>query len=437
MTDWFYVSVGIALVAVWTLGLAWAGKLEGPPQNIPGDEPDYDCIAYQLWTRRQFAVDYRDVGFLAPYGRSKSIVDSRPYSELVADRPSGSTTNRPPLLPSIMSLSYFLAGRQYGVIRVVNLCAAAITACLTAWVCRKIVGAGASLICLGLMCWLGGLRQYGSVLLTESLSGMFVAVTLTLLVVGVPRRPVAFASVIGLSWAAAVLSRTALILWVPSLITGLWIIASRSPPGRIDGQQRRFTRASNAAACCMLTMLAALAPWMVRNCVVLGTFMPLGAEGYIQLPSGFSDAAVRNNGIWEPVQTSTTLFSPSQTCAERERIRAAMGKKAAIGWIKANPRLLPSLTMRKLWSEWRPSGTAEAWVLLAAVVGWAAYRSSVFGLACLFLILGDIMMIGATWSGGGRFTYPAVSPLYALAGAGAWALGRLVTDLRGQITAHA
>ena len=104
-----------------------------------------------------------------------------------------------------------------------------------------------------------------------------------------------------------------------------------------------------------------------------------------------------------------------------------------IDWTMANLRHLPGLTVSKVWSEWKPRSTSKAFVLFLALVGLACYRRTVFGLTCLSLLAGDILMVASTWSVEGRFTYPTIVALYAAAGAGAWSLLRLVTDLRNQI----
>ena len=100
-----------AVCALWTFALARSHRLSGPPYSVLGDEPEYDNIAYQIWTRHRFAVDYQDPGFLKPYADAK-LPDGQTYQQSVAGRLSGVTTYRPPLFPAIMAASYAIAGRS-------------------------------------------------------------------------------------------------------------------------------------------------------------------------------------------------------------------------------------------------------------------------------------------------------------------------------------
>ena len=317
--------------------------------------------------------------------------------------------------------------RQFEFVRLLNLLAAAATAGIVGWCVRAGVGATASLASLALICHLGGLQKFAALLLTESLCGLFVTAVWAVMARLTPRRPVASGALAGLIWAAAVLTRSSLVFWVPAVALGLALIARTASPGR---PRASWGRAAGAAGCYAAVVGLGFLPWGLRNCAVLGAFMPLGCQGYIELPSGFSDAALRNKGVWAPLP-ATMAPRPEASVPDRERAMAEQGRAAAVGWIRANPGELPTLTVNKIWSEWKPRSTTMAFVLFAAAVGMACHRGTPFGWACLAVVAGDTLMIGLTWSVEGRFTYPAVAAHYGLAGAGCWALLRLATDLRG------
>ena len=70
---WLFIAGGGLLFGFYVCSLAISDRLQGPPINTRGDEPDYDNIACQLRTSGEFAVDYRDPAFLAPYIRAAAI----------------------------------------------------------------------------------------------------------------------------------------------------------------------------------------------------------------------------------------------------------------------------------------------------------------------------------------------------------------------------
>jgi 4-amino-4-deoxy-L-arabinose transferase-like glycosyltransferase len=402
-----------------------------------GDEVDYDCIAVQIWKRGQFDRAYTDSDYLAPYA---SQSDSAPYSTFIQDvsgRHNGKTTYRPPLLPMVMASSYAAFGRQFVVVRLVNTVAAAATCSLAAWLCRAFAGPIASFLTAGLMVWVAGLQKYGASNLTESLSAMFVGICLVLMCTSLPNRPRVIALLVGVMWGLAVLTRTSFVLWLPVLLPGVFVIVAGGAAATQPSRGRRAARGLVGVFCFVAGMLAVVTPWWLRNCAVLGTLMPLGAQGLAELPAGFSDAAVQNQGVWFPEpgryqagRLPEGMDVHDKPLPEIERLQAEFGRNSAVEWVRANPEKVPALTLRKVWSEWKPSSTAPAFVLFAAALGSAFVGRSAFGWACMAMVFGDVLMIAATWSVGGRFTFPVVAPLYALAGAGAWLLFRIVTDLR-------
>jgi hypothetical protein len=139
-----------------------------------------------------------------------------------------------------------------------------------------------------------------------------------------------------------------------------------------------------------------------------------------------------NTGFYDEPLAGATEMSR----IEYERSTARYGREAVMSWVRANPEKLPALTAFKIWSEWKPSSTTGALVLFTAVFAGAFLRGSAFARACLAMILGDVMMIAATWSVEGRFVFSAIVPLYALAGVGSWLLLRFVADLNVELRAR-
>ena len=431
-TGWFLGVVTVAIFALFATQAARSGRLPGPPRNTTADETDYDNIAVQIRAAGVFGINYDEPIYFAPYERAEAAGLIPPgFRERVSGQLIGLTTYRPPVIPALLALTFGsdLSARRYDRFRLINYAAAAITVGAVGWVTRRAIGATAALIGMGLIFHIVRLQSQATTIMTESLCGMLVSVALGVLVLGLPRWPIRSACCLGLIWAAAILTRTALIFWVPPITLGIGCVTWRFAP-RI---KRGWLRALAPVAWFLSVTVAGLTPWAIRNCLVLQAFMPLGCQGFVELPAGFSDEAVRNEGIWTPLARSTQQSSFSRL-PDYERSAAEEGRERTLSWIRRNPAKLPRLTLLKVWNEWKPSSTAMSFALFAAVIGFGSYRRTPFAWACLALLAGDLLMIMATWSvDGNRFIYPALAAFYSLAGAGAWAVIRLMTDLRPQL----
>jgi hypothetical protein len=434
----FYWALGFVCFGFWAAGIFQSGKLFAPPQTT-GDEICYDCIAVQIWRSHTFACDFRDKEFRAAYGREED--PPSPGSALAdrLERHSGPTTYWPPLLPTILSGSYAAFGRNFVAIRLFNTACAAATVSITAWLCRIFAGPVASFIAAGLMILAGYVQTYGASILTESFSALMVGVCVLLMSKRLATHPRSTGATMGIAWGLAILMRNSFVLWLPAVLVG--IVASVAPAEVVDVRSCFKRRANGLVAACLFLagVLAVAAPWWFRNCRVLGAFMPLGAQGYMELPAGFSDVAIAHRGVWVRLLDSGFYDQPlaslpqNASRAEFERLTANYGRQSAVAWIRAHPTKLPALTAQKIWSEWKPAGTTGALVLFAAIFGGAFLRGSMLVRACLTMILGDILMIAATWSVEGRFIFPVAVPVYALAGIGGWLLLRCIGDLRGEL----
>ena len=407
MSGRVHVVAGAVLLAIWVLVAYQQSRLSGPPRNTEGDEPDYDCIACQLRKGGRFAVDFRDADYLRPYAET-----AHSYPEQVANRVNGLTTYRPPLLPIVMAATYGsdVSLRRFEYIRILNLAAAAATIALSAWLARLAAGGLASCFSFASLCYIGLPNRYALLLMTESLAGLFVTAALAVGVAGSFKRPALRGAVVGGIWGVAILTRPSLIFWVPAMAVGLWVLAKRAG----ESPRRRLW----VTSCYLSLTLVPLVPWAIHNCLLLDAFMPLGCQGMTELPAGFSDNATRTGGIWEPLPENFPMAPLA--LPEFERSRAEQGQAAAASWLRTHLLELPNLTAMKIWNEWKPRSRAQLVILPLMLVGIIAYRGHPFGVMCSAAVVGDLMMIGSTWSVEGRFVYPALGAVHALAGAGFW-----------------
>ena len=158
-------------------------------------------------------------------------------------------------------------------------------------------------------------------------------------------------------------------------------------------------------------------PWWIRNCLVLGRFMPFGTQAGLNMNAAFSGDAVLHRGVW---------WSGANACngcdeAEVAAARLARGQ----GWLFAHPGAALQLGVTKI-AETCAGGTREAGpvtvfyllALLSPIAIWRRRRiiDTSPPIAALVLIAASLFLIAMTWSVGWRFLVP-VEPLLACSAA--------------------
>jgi hypothetical protein len=232
----------------------------------------------------------------------------------------------------------------------------------------------------------------------------------------------------------------------------------------------------------LLLALLIYSPWAIRNCLLLDAFMPLGTQGGISLPGGYSDEALHRDlvGVWY-YHDPSELFAPidAELRAQQaepivwERERARYGQHIAKAWALENWRNLPWLMLMRPVQMWiGPWSVVALFLTLVGLVTLpAAWRggarsvpqrrlrrtgrareagarpqerlarsaqSNVFPTACFpqaattvlavcwVLLLINHLPVIATYSAGGRFLIPLVPLIYILGAAGMVTLWRIV-----------
>jgi hypothetical protein len=174
------------------------------------------------------------------------------------------------------------------------------------------------------------------------------------------------------------------------------------------------------------SFLAVSAPWMLRNCLVLKGFEPLGTQGSSNLAAGYSAKAFEQRGRWFPLSKAgfyDHLHIEKKSLIEREIIRAKHIRKKAFRWALKNPLKVPMLVYFKIRGLWKPYSSKQSLILAFGLVG------SVFLLSirpqeflCLFsLLIACSLATGLTWTSvAGRYLVPVLPILTLLASLGIW-----------------
>jgi hypothetical protein len=420
----FLLLVFVAVTAALTLRLAARGTLGMPP--APRDATAYENIAFNLARGRGFRFDWDNQEWRALYEQHNS--DHR-YDYLYPITGSWPTAFRPPLLPLLIAANHLVFGRQFVSVRIGNVLLVAAMLCLAAAVARRLIGPLGALLVPLLAVPDRRMLSYSEAILTEYLA-LFSVALLTWLLIRLFDRPSAGNAILaGATLGSAVLARTIFVLWYPLLTPAVFLLVRHA-------QASRNTR--RALALATLFLAAAIAvptPWWVRNCLLLDAFMPLGTQGGIALPGGYSDVAWRSGrGNWIGPRT-WSLFDPlvrSEGYRElpghlQERERARFGARYAAEWIKRNPEKLPVLAWRRLRDHIRPRSVYELILLGLAFGGLVLARRHPLARLLAAVVATNALAVMATYAAGGRFLIPVRGSLYVLAAVGLAGMGRWLT----------
>lgn len=403
-----------AFLLTATVYFCWIGLRFGmnPPPSATGDESSYDSMAWELSCGHGFTVNYDAPAFRAPYD---AAAETHPELFTLSSSQAGPITFRPPLFSIFAAGLNLVSGRQFYAVRSLNVLLMAATAGLLAWyVCRE---AGCPAAIIAIVFYLVDVRSrlYARSLLTEPLA-CFLATLLTLtllsLVDHINRRRLMIA---GLLTGASVLTRSIVVLWLPGLTIFLCFVVRRVHKQTWNGV------AGNVAVFLAVT-LAVVAPWGIRNIILLDKFSPMGTQGLMELSAGYSDVAWDNNGVWQNL-SANGFFDEVDTAGmsnvESELAIADVSSAAALEWIRNNFAKLIPLAFMKVGSEFRPQNLTEFVMLMFAIIG--LFRSGrTATLVFSVLLMTSAFSIALTWSVEGRFLVPQLFILHALCAVGVW-----------------
>ena len=423
----FLALVFVAITAAFVLGFAARGRLWAPPGR--GDGPDYENIGFNLAQGRGFRLDWDSLEWRAPYEQHNS---DHQYDYLLARTGSWATAYRPPLFPLLIAGNHLLFGRQFVTIRIGNALFVAGAVCLAAALAMRLIGPLGGVLVPVLAVADRRLLTYSGAILTESLA-LFTVVLLTWLLARLLDRPSGGkAALAGAALGVGVLGRSIFILWYPLLTITVFLLVRHAQATRNNRRALALTTLFLAAA------VAVLAPWWVRNSTVLEAFMPLGTQGGIALPGGYSDAAWRSGrgrwvqlnswGLYDPLVHSEVYQGlPGHL---RERDRARFGAQHASEWIKRNPEKLPVLAWRRLRDHFRPRNVHELSLLGLAFAGLLLARRQPLVRLLAALVVINALAVMAMYSDGPRLLIPVKASLYVLAavglvGVGLWVMERI------------
>ncbi len=413
----------LATILTWGLFLAYYQTRFGldEPPSPSGDEVDYDAMGWELSHGRGFQIDLTNPEFRRPYDQA---AETEPRFQL-SDSRRGLIVYRPPGFPVIIAFTDLLLGRQFWGIRVFNSGCMAATCGILVWWLQQRQGRLAALLGLGFFVAVDvRTRLYGRTILTEPLSVLLVTALATMLLFQWRGATLRRTLVIGITFGLAYLVRSLFILWAPGMVVLTAILPAM---GAASG--KKLSVALRHGAVFTMAAFIIMLPWMVRNCVVLESFQPLGTQGAGQMSAAFSDIAWRTRGLWSNLETEgfyDEVLSSDMSLVEREKVIAAVSSQRAKEWILSHPLKAIALGPIKIVQELLPRTWGEAVILPLAILGCYFSRRdrlSQIGIALFFI---NAVAIAATWSVEGRFLFPVLAIVHYWAAIGLLTLVKLI-----------
>lgn len=424
-----------------------------PPKPI-GDGPDYEAIGYGLSQGHGWSTSFSDPQWRRVYVELQ--VDNAPdyFVQLARRGPVVADTNRPPLLPLCIATIYQFVPRgpvAFGTIRIGLACCLSLGCAITVvWgvsLATKAannhpaffpIAVGASLIAI--VYSERNLRNYATDFLTEPLALLLTQFFLLVAWSGAQKGGASRAVLAGVLFAGMVFCRSFFLLWTPLVFAWLWLVYRYT--NTIDAVAKMTP--ARCVTVCMMTFVLIASIWWIRNCIVLGSFHPLGTKGSTTLLGGYCDEAFQAGGEWQfaPERTmrlelESRLDLKTASASDLRNMELEMGALANAkvqDWLSNNVRLLPLLMLKRVVTEWNPYVGKALVLKLLAVLGaiWFLRYDRVALIWLLGPLVINTLVVALTYSVGGRFLVPTYGSLYILAAVGFSSLLAFLTRHRRQ-----
>jgi 4-amino-4-deoxy-L-arabinose transferase-like glycosyltransferase len=283
--------------------------------------------------RRSFVLN--DTFF---YGlTAKSLAEGRGFSFV----PGYPTAHWPPGFPFLLSLLFRVVGSSEKAGELLNALLGALTVPALYALARRVFGRREALVAAGFLAVMPGQILWADVLVAETFYG-FLLVCFFLLLAVLPERPwspLALGAAIGV----ITLTRGEGLLLIPVVLAVWWPSRPRKP------------MLAPTAALVAATVFV-VAPWTLRNAIVMDAFIPLATNSSTTLWSGHNPSA--NGGQSYAGRTLTGRITGKAPEVEE----ASILRSEALEFMVSNPRRELELIPLKLFNLGRGDSWAMEWV---------------------------------------------------------------------------
>jgi 4-amino-4-deoxy-L-arabinose transferase-like glycosyltransferase len=278
---------------------------------------------------------------------------------------------------------------------------------------------------------------YTSRLLSETLVIMLLALALWLVWLLRDGPAIWFASVGMVLGLAALTRQTAFPI---AVLIALWTSVGRQAAG--------WLRRLSPALVILIFVGLTLTPWVVRNYLVLGQFVPFTSQAGLSLWIANNPLADGSGGGGKSGSGGTVLLIPEVNALPEVELGDAY-RKLALQYIRENPWRFAQLILHRLQYFWHlgyhGEGRAEIAFLmvyvpmlsLAALGVWRGWRLNRGAILLLLVIPITLTAVHMVYLPAGRYRLPAEMTLCAIAGIGAaWGFSKVTGRLRAATPSH-
>ena len=395
--------IGIIATALLAGHAIATGRIGSPP--VYPDALDYVAIARGIAGGHGFAADYSASGGGTP----------------------DQTALRPPLLPGVLAACEWIAPGDFTLPHLLIIASVGATAGIVASVTARLLGPlpALTLVPIAMLAADWRVREMSRSLLTEGPAMLLVSWSV-MTAAKLARRPATHRAIgLGVLLGLLVLMRTVVALWFPVVAIGLVLTLRRAS----------VPRPFLMTAVTMGVSFVVCLPWLVRNVRVTGGSYPLGTQGAVELPTGFSDAAWAAGGVWNAANREAQLIGHGSPPGIADEVATAnRNRRLAVDWVKAHPVRTVLLGLRKMYAEFGGHSVGKWCFWMLAVVGAIGLRGEPEVPLVATLVVACFLSVAVTWSVSGRFVWPLLPLLHLLAAAGLWTALLAAVDARLPIT---
>ena len=322
----------MALILRLSLAITFQGLSSPPSYSAQPDQIEYEQLAYHLSTGG---------GYTTPSGRP--------------------TAHRPPGTSFVLLPLYVVFGRSFAAGRIFFCLLSAATCLATAWLARQCYGTGVALVSAAWLALYPGHFYHSMHFESEVPYGLFLTLACGLTLYSFRSKGgVGGADVVaGVFWGLAVLTRPQIIFVLPLA----WVLVVFSTHSFRSRDVLRLTIHTCALLC-------VLAPWVVRNAVVVGkpTLSTVGAYTFWGAHNDVVLHDSRLRGSW--VRTSDLVDDQHPITGTEVEREAAMWKYG-FEFVKHHLSQMPQFVAMKLWRLVSPfANTPNRPVFWAFALGW-------------------------------------------------------------------
>lgn len=433
-TTWKTVFYRTAAMFLIMLGfLTFNGVKEGlifgaPPHWTDGH--DYDNLAVSIMQGEGMQFDFTD-----PEWRRQYLADpDESKHEILSRNDKGPTAFRAAGFPTILASLYLVFGHDFAVVRIFNMFCLALAAALAVGIAEREKGwAAALLLSILFLCFEHGYNWHAFRIMSEAAACLLMTTWLFACSFVIRKPTLLNGAIAGLVFGAACHVRSSFVLMLPFLLVtvAVWCwfefrkkrSEATDADSGADAKRPAWFRSPRvqAATIGFLVVFAFMAPWWVRNCMVIGKLAPLGSLGKISLSGAYSDEAYEHGGNWDFSSQERTWIEASQTEEYRQSAKPTqeylvgqLATEKAWAWVTSNPEKLPRMAAMRIYSLFSLDNFFDLLRFCALPVAIIfAWRITYVRFLTLILLFQTLIVV-MTWSHYGRFLFPFRPMLHVL-----------------------